>query len=270
MSTAIRSLYSRVGIGLTANVVQRSSLRISHLAVDGPALILLRNGEKALSVGTRQWQAGRGDAVVLAGGQTIDVENRLSADGLFEARWLVWDARLFAQAESLLPGRRPLSDLAVLKQVPAGFTAAVDRAVASIADASSVPENVAAHQLIELLLWLAEDGIRLSGGRAVSTAAKLRGLLTGTPGSPWTVAMAAEQMATSEATLRRRLGDEGTSFNTVLTDTRMALAMTWLQSTDRPVATIAMDVGYESASRFAIRFKRRYGFSPSVVRGHLR
>ena len=50
----------------------------------------------------------------------------------------------------------------------------------------------------------------------------------------------------------------------------MALAMTLLQSTDRPVATIAADVGYESPSRFAIRFRHRYGFAPSVVRGHKR
>lgn len=268
MNTAVRSLQSRAGIGLTANVVQQSTLRISSVAVESPALILLQHGRKTLGAGTRRWRAETGDAIVVAGGQTLDVENRLSADGLFEARWVVWDASLLAQAESLAGNPRVLSDVAVLKRVPARFASAVDRAVEAICDEAALPGKVAAHRMLELFLWLAEHGIRLTSKRLASTSARLRGMISGAPATPWTVAAAADRIATSEATLRRRLGAEGTSFNAVLTDARMSLALTLLQSTERSVATIACDVGYESASRFAIRFKDRYGFSPSVVRGH--
>lgn len=270
MGTAVRSLRSRDGVGLTANVVQQSSLRISSVAVENPSLILLLHGRKTLSAGTRRWIAETGDAVVVAGGQTLDVENRLSADGLFEARWVVWDTALFAQAEPFVQGRRELSGVAVLKRVPVGFVSAVDRAVEAIHGESTVPSKIAAHRLTELLLWLSEHGIRLSAGRSASTTSKLRGMISATPDTAWTVAAAAEQIAVSESTLRRRLVAEGTSFNTVLTDARMSLAMTLLQSTERSVAAIASDVGYESASRFAVRFKHRYGFAPSVVRGHQR
>jgi AraC-like DNA-binding protein len=46
----------------------------------------------------------------------------------------------------------------------------------------------------------------------------------------------------------------------------MTTALTLLQVTDRPVAEIAYQVGYQSASRFSDRFKRRFGFSPVAVR----
>nr|WP_259372002.1 helix-turn-helix transcriptional regulator [Caldimonas mangrovi] len=80
----------------------------------------------------------------------------------------------------------------------------------------------------------------------------------------------AARLAMSEATLRRRLRAEGASFNELLADVRMSFAMTLLQSTDRSVAHIASDVGYESASRFAIRFRERFGFAPTAIRGHRR
>ena len=146
----------------------------------------------------------------------------------------------------------------------------ITAAVEAIDGGAEIPQKVAAHRMIELLIWLGEHGFKLTGGRAISTAAKLRGMISSTPSTSWTIATAADQIATSEATLRRRLSAEGTSFNAVLTDARMSLAMTLLQSTERSVAEIASDVGYESASRFAMRFRSRYGFAPSVVRGHSR
>lgn len=270
MDDTLRSLQSRAGIGLTANVVQQRTLRLSSTAVDSPALILLRHGRKSLRTGTRTWRADAGDAVVVAAGQRLDIENRLSADGLFAARWVVWDASLVAHAQARVHGGRALPDVAVLRRVPQAFAAAVDRAVEAIADTDAVPDAIAAHRLGELLVWLAELGIRLAPGRQASTSARLRGLVAAAPASPWTVAAAADRIATSAATLRRRLDAEGTSFNAVLADARMSHALTLLQSTDRSVADIAADVGYDSASRFAIRFRTRYGFAPSVVRGHAR
>lgn len=71
----------------------------------------------------------------------------------------------------------------------------------------------------------------------------------------------------SEATFRRRLADQGQPFNDILIDVRMTAALTLLQVADRPISDIASQVGYESASRFPVRFKKRFGFSPAAVRG---
>ncbi|MDP8997842.1 MAG: AraC family transcriptional regulator, partial [Pseudomonadota bacterium] len=39
-----------------------------------------------------------------------------------------------------------------------------------------------------------------------------------------------------------------------------------LQSTGDSITQIAFAVGYESPSRFATRFRKRFGFVPSVLR----
>jgi AraC-like DNA-binding protein len=271
---AIRSLDTREGIGLTANVVQQSSLRLSQIAVERPALIVLHHGSKTLKNGPRQWRAERGDVVALAGGQTFDVLNRLSPDGLFEARWVVWDDRLFAQtagpAVDGAPLRLATPSPAVLKQVGRGFLAAVEGAVEAIRHPHDIPATVARHRLHELLVWLAEHGVRFATRPAASVKQRLRSLLAGAPSQAWTMSDAADRFAMSEATLRRRLTDEGTNFAALLSDVRMSSAMTLLQSTERPIGHIASDVGYGSASRFSVRFRARFGFAPSAVRGHRR
>ncbi|MCA6997736.1 helix-turn-helix domain-containing protein [Dickeya solani] len=47
----------------------------------------------------------------------------------------------------------------------------------------------------------------------------------------------------------------------------MEAMMVLLQSSDRPVAAIALDVGYESHSKFTAAFRRRFGVVPSALRG---
>lgn len=269
-NTALRSLDAREGIGLTANVVQQSSLRLSRIAVDKPALIVLHHGCKTLKSASRQWRAESGDVVALPGGQTFDVLNRLSPEGLFEARWIVWDDGLIPHADEDRPARRAAPAPVVLKQVGRGFLCAVDSAVDAIRHPGEIPLPVARHRLQELLVWLAGHEVRFAPPQAASVKQRLRSLLANALSEGWTVSGAAERFAMSEATLRRRLTAEGTSFAAVLSDVRMSSAMTLLQSTERPISHIASDVGYESASRFAVRFRARFGFAPSAVRGHRR
>nr|WP_234902913.1 helix-turn-helix transcriptional regulator [Ensifer adhaerens] len=92
----------------------------------------------------------------------------------------------------------------------------------------------------------------------------------GDPGTPWTGSGLGKRLGVSEATLRRKLSAEGWSFQQLLTDVRMSAAIQMLQSSDVPVLHIAQQVGYESQSRFAARFRQRFGFPPSAIRGHRR
>jgi len=270
MSGATRSLSARPGVGLTANVVQRTSLRFSKIVVDGPALILLRHGTKSLQCGGRRWTLQGGDAIAIAGGLSFDVSNRLSAAGLYEARWLVWDPSVIEHFVKKAPSGRPLSGAIVIRQVDAEFAAAIDRAVAAVSDPAALALDVARHRLAELLVWLSVAGVRFATPQATTATSKLRRLFSESAAEAWRMPQAAARLAVSEATLRRRLHAEGTSFSELLVDVRMSHALTLLQSTDEPVALIASKVGYESASRFAIRFRERFGFAPTAIRGHLR
>ncbi|WKB52075.1 helix-turn-helix transcriptional regulator [Eleftheria terrae] len=249
--------------------MQRTTLRFSRVVVDSPALIVLLHGTKSLESAGQRWTLHGGDAIAVAGGQSFDVSNRLSAAGLYEARWLVWDTAIIEGFEPPGPAGRPLSGARVLQQVGTGFVAAVDHAVAGVTDVSSFPEEVARHRLAELLVWLSVAGVRFATPHT-TTASQLRRLFAASPSAAWTMPAVAARLAMSEATLRRRLGVEGTGFADLLADVRMSCAMTLLQSTDHPVAHIASAVGYESASRFAIRFRQRFGFAPTAIRGHRR
>jgi len=267
---ATRSFAARPQVGLTANVVQRSALRFSNVMVDGPALIVVRHGTKSLHSEGRQWTLHGGDAIAIAGGQSFDVANRISDAGLYEARWLVWDRTIIERFAQSQPGKRTLSGAVVLKRVEAEFLAAIERAIAAISDPAGLAEELAQHRLAEVLVWLSLAGVRFPPPRPATTSSLLRGLLVESVGRAWTAPEVAARLAMSEATLRRRLNAEGTSFGELLGDVRMSCAMTLLQSTDAPVTDIASQVGYESASRFAIRFRKRFGFAPTAIRGHRR
>lgn len=264
---AVRSLASRPDVGLTANVVQQSSLRLSQIAIDRPALIFLHHGTKTIRNGSQRWIAERGDAVAVSGGQTLDISNRLSPDGLYEARWIVWDDSVIA-ATSFGQQQRTLPTTKVLNQPGGQFASAVERAVEAIVRPDQIPDAVARHRLAELLLWLAEHQVTFPARRVITVTERLRSLVAAAPSETLTMCEAAEHMAMSEATLRRRLAAEGTNFSAVSSDQRMCAAMTLLQSTERPISHIASAVGYDSPSRFSVRFRSRFGFAPSQIRGH--
>lgn len=80
----------------------------------------------------------------------------------------------------------------------------------------------------------------------------------------------ASAFAMSEATLRRKLADEGTKLSEILVDTRLSFALTLLQSTAQSVTQIALNVGYQTPSHFATRFRSRFGVPPTPIRGHQR
>jgi AraC-like DNA-binding protein len=268
---ARRSLAQRSGIGASALVVQHGSLRFSRIVNDMPALILVRHGTKTLrGMGGDAWTVGAGDAIAIAAGQTFDVDNRLSAAGAYEAQWLVWDPAIIARYSHVPGGESALEGAAPLGRVETHFEAAFARARAGVEDAAGVPVPVAEHRMAEVLVWLALRGVHFAPQQTPALAARVRGMLQGALGEPWTIAGAASRMAMSEATFRRRLAEEGCSFGALLADARMSFAMVLLQSTDYPVNRIALDVGYESASRFAIRFRARFGFPPTAIRGHHR
>lgn len=83
----------------------------------------------------------------------------------------------------------------------------------------------------------------------------------------WTLAHAARSFNMSEATLRRKLAAENTGFSEILSDTRMNRALGLIQTTTLPMAQVALEVGYDSPSQFAARFKERFGVNPRHVRG---
>ncbi len=260
------ALVVRQGVGLSARVGQRRDLRFSRIVVDRPALIVVTHGTKTLHADDRQWSIRGGEGVAIAGGQTFDVSNRLSDDGLYEARWLIWDPAIVAGFDRWPARIPPLAGAASLGRIDTQLAGAFERAVDAIQDVEHVPDEVARHRLAEVLVWLSLRGIRFAPADTPGMATKVRRLFETALDRRWTAAAVASDLAVSEATLRRRLAAEGTALGAILADVRMSFAMVLLQSTRYPVQRIALEVGYESASRFAIRFRERFGFPPTAIR----
>ena len=259
-----RSIAQRAGIGATGHVIQRRDVLLAHLVIDQPVLIVVRRGQKILAKDGVETSLSPGEAVAITGGTVYDVINRPDAEGVYEAHWLAMAPGLIDRFAAASTSPVIAGHLA-LRNLPADFRDAFDRAAASIA-AADFPDLVAAQRVQEMLAWIDHGGAHLANAHAPNTTHRLRALLAGAPAKDWNAGEIARALGMSEATLRRRLADEDTSLTAELTDLRMSLALTLLQVTDKAVGEIAHDVGYESPSRFAARFRARFGFSPSDIR----
>ncbi len=76
----------------------------------------------------------------------------------------------------------------------------------------------------------------------------------------------AQRLAVSSRTLQRRLSEEGTSFKTVVDDTRESLARHYLRRTQLTATEIAYLLGFDEATSFFRAFHRWTGTTPEALR----
>ena len=95
---------------------------------------------------------------------------------------------------------------------------------------------------------------------------QLQALFAFDPAHDWTPAVVAQQLAMSEATLRRRLAAASTTFSALLTEARLAHGLQLVMTGRQSLLDVALASGYQSPSRFAAAFRRRFGLTPSALR----
>lgn len=277
-SALAREIHGRPGIGVSAHVLQGRGLRILRMRVDQSALILVDRGLKTVKPARGSGVRARpGQMLLLSGQQTVDFTNDVAEGEHYEARWLVFDNALLDDAFYRETAARiasvdaPLASVRLLARVRTGLADAFQRGRQALAPDPALPSAVARQRVLEVMHWLLEDGLVLrSAPTEMTVSVQIRALIAGRLDHDWPAARVAQALAMSEATLRRRLAAEGESMSALIVDARMASALTLLQATTQPVSRIANAVGYDSPSRFAIRFRERFGFAPTVVRGHER
>jgi len=87
------------------------------------------------------------------------------------------------------------------------------------------------------------------------------------PGRSWSVAALARHAGLSPSRFSARFAAAaGTSAMAYVAGWRMNVASRLLVDTDRPVAAIASEIGYESLPAFSRAFKRKLGMSPAAYR----
>lgn len=273
-----RTLHVRPGVGVAAHVVQGEGLEIVRIRVERPAVILVDRGIKTVKPARGgAVRALPGQMLLLAGGHTVDFHNRVTDGERYEARWLMFGGTVLDDPYYLATARRqsvaeaPQPPAQVLRRVSSGLADAFERARRGLAPDPSRPEAVVRQQLLEVAHWLLAQGmvLRVPPDDA-RVSGRIRAMLSAQLDGAWSSDAIARSLAMSEATLRRRLAAEGVTLRELIADVRMASALVLLQATSRPVSEIASAVGYDSPSRFAVRFRDRFGFAPTAVRGHAR
>lgn len=249
------------------HILQSRRARFHHIISPVPAIIWVLSGMKRVSTDRETRDISQDYFVLLPENQPITVENIPQNCQPYEARVLAFDRQYFETAYRRLAitedqRRRSFQTAAVTPQISEAFV----RARLALSNRGNLPESVLQHRCEEVILWLAEVGACLPWAKPTSFADRVRAVVASNPSYGWTSIEIGRELAVSEATLRRKLQAEGTSFKVILLDIRMVVGLTYLQTTNLLVSRVAAEVGYTSQSRFSARFKERFGIHPGEIR----
>jgi AraC-like DNA-binding protein len=235
----------------------RQGVRAQFRAVVGEfsAIVLVEAGRKVIR-GAGVTEVPAGCLLLMPAQVPLDVENYPAPDGPYRATGLL-----------IAPSLQPPTGIAkALHTSDPRALAAFDRAL-DLCRRPAVPRMIRDHAVLEVLLWLDSLGLRLPPPAPPSLSLRIRTLAASDLAHDWRAADLARSLGLAEATLRRRLAAQGTGLAAILTDLRMTRALGLLQTTDLPVQEVAFAVGYASPSRFALRFRSRFGVNPAAIRG---
>lgn len=260
----------RAKVGVAGRIVQRAQLTSHRVVIETPTLIFVQIGQKRVRSALGDYVANPGDAIALSGDQIVDITNTPEPDGTYGALWISWDESAVDSFLRTVRSMVPASAVSLVPRLEPKFRIAYQTAFDGLLDVNGIPASVAEHRLQEVLLWLHERGVNFQTSRPESSNLWLRRLIHDDPAHEWSIEEVARRARSSPATLRRHLASERMKFRDVLQDVRMSHALAILQNTDTSIVSVASAVGYDSASRFAARFRARFGYLPSEIRGHKR
>lgn len=259
-------LLQREGVGATAQIIQATEARFRHLHINTPALVLVRSGAKWMTNGSQSLEVSAGEAVAISAGQAVDIENRTDGNAPYRAEVIAFDGEALRQANAQMQSASG-DKMKLQSYRPAeAFEEALIRVKESLSEPAAIPLAVARHRIAELLIWLGDSGIAFQVPAAETLPQKIRSLISSDLCRTWLSPEIARSFAMSEASMRRQLAAADTSLSQILIDVRLSRALELLQMTDLSVTQIALETGYASPSRFAARFRARFGLSPREIR----
>lgn len=242
--------------------------RLHAVCLPQAAAVLVLEGSKTLQRGGERLVRPAGSMFLLPAQLEVTVENQPSARGRYLALCLGLSPDLAARAAAgtraagLLP--TGLDALAVRCDTP--LLLAVGHLL-DMAGASPEHGRLLALCLEEVALLLAERtaALPLLWSAAESWRGRCAALAAADPGREWSAAEVSRCLGVGERSLRRNLAAEGESLRGVLQAVRLNAGLALLQAGTLSVAEVADRCGYGSASRFAGRFRERFGVLPSEV-----
>ncbi len=248
-----------------APVRQRCKAKFQRLFLQQSLIILVRRGSKSIVVDGKCLSAEEGGVIALSAGVFADFTNIPDTEGIYEAEvFSFYIEELQASDFSMCNLMRFGSFVP-----PHAFADSIASARNVLSGHEKVPRLIAQNRIRELLLWTRSFGIGLQDSTPISLPLRVRQVVGREPSFHWKVSDIATQLAMSEPTMRRQLAAEGTRASEIITDVRLTHALGMLQATRASINQISLESGYESPSKFAARFRARFGVSPNEIRGKL-
>lgn len=235
-----------------------------------PGLCRVGQGVKKVVYGGREASVKAGEWLLLPADVAIDVENEAGPGG-YLAHVLTFPQLMlrdfFQTTASSLPVPKGPTDASSWHLPPdSRLDLAWDRLNQSLNEKDAPLLQLHALQEMWLVIGLAGRLSPLLSTAQDGLTAKVQQLLMSDPSATWSQEEVASRMHMSSPTLRRHLLSEGQSFRAILEEVRMTQALNHLQCSSRGIEDIANACGYLSASRFAMRFRKRYGIAPRELR----
>ncbi|SFD16520.1 helix-turn-helix transcriptional regulator [Pragia fontium] len=244
---------------------------LRQLLVSSPLLVWVQRGQKRIITENSDYRCHQGECLVLPAPYQFGVENMPLAQGPYSAHCIVvpeaWTIRFLQQYGSQLPSHHQqhpvFSPSDTLSQQLENFIHLI-----KTAEISELAMTRAEHAWQQVLLTMAFEhvGQTLYTHPENSLANTIRTLIQADLGHSWQLEQLAKNLNMSESTLRRKLHKEHTSFTQILHDMRMSYAAHLLMTSADNIQQIALNIGYSSPSKFASRFEKQFGTTPSELR----
>ena len=234
-----------------------------------PSVIVVLNGEKRLRNQSVDIRSGAGEIILLPAMSEFEMENLPASGSDYVAICLSFApatvTRFINGVGQGLEWREQLPTLTA--PVPEDILLSlIQRFQWSRPVAADAPVVELRQQ--ELLAMCGQHGLlgNLLLQKHPSLTQRVAALLALDCARDWKIGDLCRELALSESSLRRELARENTGFRELLEQTRLAAGLCLLQETRWNVAEVAAAVGYQSPSRFAARFRERFGLSPAQLK----
>lgn len=256
--------------GRQVMIAAHQAYKLHAVRIDLPVLIVPLAGVKRLEFGALKSEIGPGQFLMVHQAACLQVENLPSSETAYHAwviafPWRVVDlARMLLGAHVLQAERRGITPFTVGAIAP---VLPALRQLLTLLTSSDMPDDALLdHALLGVLLALArhnhEHFLRACDP---SLSARIRLLVAAAPEREWSSADFEEHLHVSGATLRRRLAEEKTSLRILLREARLHHGLGLLQTTRKPLKSVAQACGYRSVASFTRNFAAHFGIAPSAV-----
>lgn len=206
-----------------------------------------------------------GDLMIFPPGSMVTMENRPVMKSDYRALGVCYSHDLVNSVFSDFPKSEAENGVQIFRFAESKF-AEILSFIQDTLDDGALPETIRNHRLLEPLLWLREQGLRLPTQVEDNPISQVRSLIETDLSHSWKANEVAAHFAMSEATMRRWLSKTGQGFARILLHARLEHGLSLLQTTNASVSEIALDCGFKTPSHFSDAFRKRFRIKPKEIR----